>query len=68
MKSRKGWRKLSAKELADLHTNNWKNASVDTTKYSQCILKAYEVSKYMYGMYRDIGGLCQIHNNKYYIA
>lgn len=60
-------RKISAQELANL-LSEWENPTVDTRKYYQCVMYAYEVSKETYEQYKRDGGLCQEYQGKYYIA
>lgn len=60
-------RRLTNEELADL-PGNWENATVDTTKYYQNVLLAYEVDEPRYNFYKLTGGLCQKYNDKFYIA
>ena len=60
-------RRISNAELADL-PSRWENATVDTTKYYQNVIYAYEVSKSVYEKHKRIGGLCQEYKDKFYIA
>jgi hypothetical protein len=60
-------RKNSNQELADL-SSEWENATVDTKKYYQNVMYAYEVNKQVYDSWKSEGGLCQIYKNRYYIA
>ncbi len=60
-------RKLSAHELADL-SNDWENPTVDTRKYFQNVLEAWEVQEWVYKTCKANGSLCQVHNGKFYIA
>jgi len=57
-------RRISNEELADL-SNEWENPTVDTTKYYQNVLVAYEVSKESYDTYKKLGILCQEFNRKF---
>jgi predicted DNA-binding protein YlxM (UPF0122 family) len=61
------YHKLSAKELADI-PENWENATVDTSKYVQNVMMAWEVPEKVYSKYKANGGLCQTYNGKFYIA
>ena len=60
-------RKLLNAELADL-PEFWENPTVDTRKYIQCVLEAYEVDEAVYLKYKCAGGLCQKHNGHFYVA
>lgn len=59
--------KLEPQELADL-SDEWENPTVDTTQYYQSVGEAWQVSKFMYEKYKELGGLCQVQADKYYIA
>lgn len=61
------YRKLSAKELADL-SEEWENATVDTSKYYQNVMMAWEVREEIYNKHKAAGRLCQKDNGKFYIA
>ena len=64
----KQWqRKLSNKELADL-PEAWENAKIDTTKYIQTACEVWEVDGSTYAMHKATGDLCQVFEDKYYIA
>jgi len=67
MSEKKDIRRLTAKELADLSTN-WGNARVDTTKYYQCALQAWEVSKEIYEKGIKAGLLYQEADGRYYLG
>ncbi len=60
-------RKISNKELADL-PEQWNNPTVDTTKYYQCCMKAYEVDKEAYDIANRAGCLCQVWKERYYVG
>ncbi len=60
-------REITAEELADL-PEDWNNPTVDTTKYYQCALRAWEVTRQVYDVYTEGGGLSQERNGKFYIA
>ncbi len=60
-------RKLSNAELADL-PESWENPTVDTSKYIQCVLAAYEVDEAGYLEHKRAGGLCQEHSGRFYVA
>ncbi len=60
-------REITARELADL-SETWENPTVDTTKYRQCVLSAVEVDIETFETYRSNGGLCQVLEERYYIA
>lgn len=60
-------RRISNQELADLPTD-WENPTCDTSKYIQSVMVAWEVDKQSYESHKRAGGLCQIHNGRYYIA
>lgn len=60
-------RKISNTELADL-SNNWENPTVDTDKYYQNVIYAFEVSQTEYEELKRKGQLCQVHNNRFYVA
>ena len=60
-------RTISAEELANLSTR-WENPTVDTSKYYQTVLRAFQVNEQTYLKHKTAGGLCQIFNGFYYIA
>lgn len=60
-------RRITNEELADL-PEKWENPKVDTNKYWQCVLIAWECGKQQYKNHKMRGGLCQRHKNKYYVA
>ena len=60
-------RKISNEELADL-SSNWENVTVDTSKYYQNVMVAFEVSEEVYKEMKAEGFLCQKYNNKFYVA
>lgn len=60
-------RRLSDEELADL-TGSWKNSTVDTSKYIQPILKAWEVDFTTFQYFMNIGGLCLETGEKFFIG
>ena len=60
-------RRISRKELADL-SDDWQNPTVDTTKYYNCVMEAYEVNEATCKEHGSEGGLWQKHNNRFYIA
>ncbi len=60
-------RVLSSAELADL-SSNWENPTVDTDKYYQCVMKAWETDESTYERHKGEGGLCQIQDGRFYIA
>ena len=60
-------RKLNNLELADL-SSNWENSTVDTNKYYQNVLCAYEVDEKSYNHHKSNGGLCQKNKNNFYVA
>jgi hypothetical protein len=60
-------RRISNAELADL-PESWENPTVDTSKYIQCVVAAYEVDKAVYLKHKRAGGLCQEHSGHFYIA
>lgn len=64
-------RKITDQELANL-SNEWINPTVDTKKYYQNVLRAFEVDAETFESYRKDGGLCQIVDTgntiHYYIA
>jgi len=59
--------KLTAEQLADI-SSEWENSTVDTSKYYQAVMTAWEVSKDIYYDWREAGGLCQEYRGKFYIA
>lgn len=61
------YRKITNEELANL-SKYWENSTVDTSKYYQNVYYAAEVNKEEYEQHKREGGLCQIRNNRYYIA
>jgi len=60
-------RSITAEELANL-SNDWENPTVDTAKYYQNVVYAYEVDRVSYEGCKKEGCLCQVCNGKYYIA
>lgn len=52
-------RMVTNQELADL-SDEWLNPTVDTRKYRQNVLRAFEVDAETFEGYRKDGGLCQI--------
>jgi len=66
-KNKMKMRKISNKELADLPPE-WENSKVDTKKYYQNVMEAYEVSIGLYMECKRDGGLCQKYSDRYYIA
>lgn len=60
-------RPLSAEELADL-SSEWLNPTVDTSKYFQSVLRAWEVEEADYIRWKNVGGSCQEEQGKFYIA
>lgn len=58
-------RKITNEELADL-PETWENPRVDTRKYIQCTMSAYEVDQELYETLKHAGALVQIHNGRYY--
>ena len=57
-------RAISARELADL-SNEWLNATVDTSKYYMTVLDAYEVDAVTF---EGWNGPKQIYEGRYYIG
>jgi hypothetical protein len=60
-------REITSEELADL-SDYWENTQVDHSKYTDCVIEAWEVRDWLYEKYKAVGGLCQQANGKYYIA
>lgn len=60
-------RKLTNEELADLSLE-WENPTVDTSKYFQDVMEAWEVDRDAYEGHKGEGGLAQEHAGRYYIA
>ena len=60
-------RELTAQELADL-PEAWQNAKVDTSKYYQSALKAWEVDPKTYQQAKAAGRLCMQYKGRFYIA
>ena len=60
-------RRITNRELADLPAD-WENPTVDTRKYCQCVLVAFEVDEQTFFEHREDGGLCQKSNERFYIA
>ena len=60
-------RRISSRELADL-PETWENPTVDTSKYFQSVMCAFEVDRTAYEAYKKKGGLCQCFESRYYIA
>ena len=58
---------IDNRELADL-PESWENSTVDTSKYYQCVLKAWEVDIDTYKAFKSDGALCQEHDNRFFIA
>ena len=60
-------RELNAQELADL-PEAWQNAKVDTSKYYQSALKAWEVDPQTDQQAKAAGRLCMQYKGRFYIA
>lgn len=60
-------RRISNAELCDL-SEDWHNATVDTSKYYQCVLMAWEVTKELCDELRRDGVLWQEVDGRYYVA
>lgn len=60
-------RRITNRELADLPTS-WLNAKVDTSKYIPCAMEAWEVTEGVYTKLKHAGTLCQMYNDRYYVA
>lgn len=60
-------RKITNLELADL-PSVWENPTVDTRKYYQNVMYAYEVDEATYNKWRVDGELCQKYKGRFYIA
>ena len=60
-------RELSNKELADL-PETWQNSKVDTSKYYESVMKAWEVDRPTFYRFKAEGRLCMVNAGKYYIA
>ena len=60
-------RQLSNQELADL-PEKWENTTVDTSKYIQVPMRAWEVRKEVYQQEKQRGRLCQEYRGRYYVA
>jgi hypothetical protein len=60
-------RLLNNQELADL-PSDWNNARVDTRKYYQNVLRAYEVDETTYIECKMNGDICQAYKFRYYVA
>lgn len=60
-------RLLTNRELADLPTD-WLNPTVDTNKYYQSVVMAWEVDEGTFERWKAQGKLCQEHNGHFYIA
>jgi len=60
-------RRISNRELADL-SENWENPTVDTSKYYQCVLRAFEITEKEYEKFKRNGRLVQKVKLKYYLG
>jgi hypothetical protein len=60
-------RRLDNWELCDLPMN-WENPRVDTSKYHQSVMEAWEVDEGLYGLAKEWGDLCQKYDGRYFIA
>jgi hypothetical protein len=60
-------RLLNNQELADL-SDNWENARVDTRRYYQNVLRAYEVDETTFIQCKADGDICQAYKFRYYVA
>lgn len=58
-------RQISNKELADL-PEAWENSLIDTSRYHESVMEAYEVDADTYETVKAEGFLCQIHDGRYY--
>ena len=67
-KTRRFIREVSNQELF-LLAEEWENSKIDTSKYYESITSAHEVDELTYQSTKREGVfLCQIHNNRYYVA
>ncbi len=57
---------ISNRELADL-PEEWENPTVDTIKYFQCVMSAYECTEIQYNAFKKRGRLVQYYKEKYYV-
>ena len=60
-------RQITARELCDL-SENWENSKVDTNKYYQSVLAAWEVDEDTYRKLKAAGNLCQESEGRFYIG
>ena len=60
-------RQISNQEFADL-PERWENTTVDTSKYRQVPMRAWEVRKEVFQREKNRGRLCQEYQGQYYVA
>ncbi len=60
-------RQISNEELFNL-SEDWENATVDTTKYYSNVMSAVEVSDKEYEAFKKKGCIVQEHDKKYFVA
>ena len=66
-KTRRFIREISNHELF-LLTEEWENSKINTAKYYESITSAHEVDELTYQIAQKDGFICQVHNNRYYVA
>jgi len=60
-------REISNHELF-LLAEEWENSRLDTSKYYESITSAHEVDELTFQTARKDGFICQVCNNRYYVA
>jgi len=60
-------RLLNDLELAELSCE-WENAKVDTSRYFQNVSRCFEVDQDAYAKYKNDGVICQVFDNRFYVA
>ena len=60
-------REISNHELF-LLAEEWENSKIDTVKYYESITSAHEVDELTFQTAQKDGFLCQVYNNRFYVA
>ena len=60
-------REISNHELF-LLTEEWENSRIDTAKYYESITSAHEVDELTFQIALKDGFICQVYNNRFYVA
>jgi len=60
-------REISNHELF-LLAEEWENSRIDTAKYYESVTSAHEVDELTFQIAQKDGFLCQVYNNRFYVA